>query len=151
MVQAVWNLVYVQGPAPSALFHSKEHRHASSEHWNRVKGLFGEGKKKCHTHTSKRKIIKDLTIKRTLDLEFWWHSSALSALDIKHCRSTPPKNNEMKDLEFITHWRPSWPQSWDQTSAKPSCEHRNMSSLQQFWYQQAPGARTIFVQLLTSA
>lgn len=99
MVQAVWNLVYVQGPAPSALFHSKEHRHASSEHWNRVKGLFGEGKKKCHTHTSKWKIIKDLTIKRTLDLEFWWHSSALSALDIKHCRSTPPKNNEMKGLE----------------------------------------------------
>lgn len=38
------SLSYVHGAVPSTLFHSKELRDASREHWDRAEGLFGEKK-----------------------------------------------------------------------------------------------------------
>lgn len=136
------SLGYIHGAVPSALFHSKKLRDASSEHWDGAASLFQEEKinnKKIkvtlQTFWREWKIIKNLTLKWL----FGFDNLVLGVLVVPHQLYLPwawnsvdphlPKATEMKDLGFSTSQRARWPQSWDETSAKLSCKCRSMRVL----------------------
>ena len=146
------NLRYIHGVVPNT-----EHGDDSSKHWDAAEGLFGETKELPYKHLWEHgKLLRTWCWNGSSDLIFWCSVLLLSLISF-----ICPGHEKMQILTSQEQWRwKIWGSSTSQRPGWPQVEIRLQPNISvsteasvalQFWYLQAPGARTIFVQLLTPA